>query len=112
MVCADWSASKWYSAGEMVLRLGKGYRATAGNQNSPPEWTPTHWTAGSCSNVTPVAAPTPAPAPSCASTAWVMGKYYNAGALVTYNGRLYRAKFANPGYNPTISTYYWAAATC
>ena len=113
VTCADWTAAKWYTAGETVLRLGKGYRATAGNQNSPPEWTPTHWTAASCANATTAPTATPvAPAPACVSTAWVMGKYYNAGAVVLYNGRLYRAKYANPGYNPTISTYYWAAATC
>ena len=44
----------------------------------------------------------------CASSAWVQGQSYAAGAVVTYNGALYIAKFANPGYNPTISTYYWA----
>ena len=27
---------------------------------------------------------------------------------MSYSGNLYIAKFANPGYNPTISTYYWA----
>jgi hypothetical protein len=32
---------------------------------------------------------------------------------VTYSdGLLYVAKFANPGYNPTISTYYWAPYVC
>lgn len=105
--CAAWDASKWYAAGNTVSRLGKNYVATAGNQNSPPEWTPTHWSVTSaCGSITP------APAPVCTSTAWVMGKYYAAGSLVTYNGRLYKAKYANPGYNPTISTYYWAPAAC
>jgi ABC-type Fe3+-hydroxamate transport system substrate-binding protein len=27
---------------------------------------------------------------------------------VSYSGLQYVAKFANPGYTPTISTYYWA----
>ncbi|MBG6076840.1 hypothetical protein IWX85_002677, partial [Polaromonas sp. CG_9.11] len=45
--------------------------------------------------------------------AWVNGQYYAAGARVSYsNGLTYVAKFANPGYNPTISTYYWAPAPC
>ena len=36
-----------------------------------------------------------------------------AGNIVTYtNGKLYIAKYANPGYNPTISTYFWAVYTC
>lgn len=105
--CAAWDASKWYVAGNTVSRLGKNYVATGGNQNSPPEWTPTYW-----SVTTSCGSATPAPAPVCSGTAWVMGQYYAAGALVTYNGRLYKAKYANPGYNPTISTYYWAPATC
>lgn len=103
--CAAWDASKWYVAGSTVGRLGKNYVATAANQNSPPEWTPTHWSVTSaCGSATP--------APVCASTAWVMGKWYAAGALVTYSGRVYKAKYGNPGYNPTISTYYWAPASC
>lgn len=105
--CAVWDASKWYVVGSTVSRLGKNYLAIGANQNSPPEWTPTHWSVtATCGSATP------APAPVCAATAWVMGKWYNASALVTYSGRVYKAKYANPGYNPTISTYYWASATC
>ncbi len=40
---------------------------------------------------------------------WVQGKAYAAGDVVKYtDGKLYIARFANPGYVPTISTYYWA----
>ena len=28
--------------------------------------------------------------------------------MVSYSGKLYQAKYANPGYVPTISTYFWA----
>ncbi|MDP3156447.1 MAG: fibronectin type III domain-containing protein [Archangium sp.] len=47
---------------------------------------------------------------SCDQTAsWVQGKAYAAGDVVKYtDGKRYIAKFANPGYEPTISTYYWA----
>lgn len=101
--CATWDASKWYVVGSTVARLGKTYVATGANQNSPPEWTPTHWAVtSSCGSAQPV----------CTSVPWVMGKLYAAGAVVSYNGRLYKAKFDNPGYNPTISTYYWAPVTC
>lgn len=45
----------------------------------------------------------------CAAPNWVQGKAYAAGDVVKYtDGKRYTAKFANPGYNPTISTYYWA----
>ena len=51
---------------------------------------------------------------SCSYPAWVAGQYYNVGAIVTYtpNGGLYIATNANPGYDPTISTWYWSPYTC
>ncbi len=57
----------------------------------------------------PAPAPAPAPAPLC--SAWVQGQSYAAASIVSYSGTLYQAKYANPGYNPTISTYYWARYT-
>jgi chitodextrinase len=64
----------------------------------------------------PTSAPAPAPATStanlCSSTAWVQGRSYAAGAVVSYGGRLYIATHANPGYNPTISTYFWSQYLC
>jgi chitinase len=64
-------------------------------------------------------ASTPAPtqqnaiAGSCSAAGWSQGKQYAAGSIVTYsNNKLYKAKFANPGYNPTISTYYWSQYFC
>ena len=53
-----------------------------------------------------------AAAGTCSAPAWVQGRQYAAGAIVSYNGSLYIAKFANPGYNPTISTFYWAPYNC
>jgi hypothetical protein len=99
--------------GDQVSRLGATYTATAlsasvWNVNSPPEWTPTYWSkTAACST----AAPAPAPA-TCSSSTWVQGQYYAAGSIVVYGGSTYVAKYANPGYNPTISTYYWAPKAC
>ena len=78
---------------------------TAGGSVAPtPNPTPTP---------TPTPAPTPAPAPACSSSAWVQGKQYAAGSIVSYsNGSQYIAKVANPGYNPTVSTYYWSKYIC
>ncbi|CAN5170507.1 hypothetical protein BH10PSE16_BH10PSE16_06850 [soil metagenome] len=62
---------------------------------------------------TPVSTPTPTPASTCSGTSWVQGKQYAAGSIVTYtDGKQYVAKFANPGYNPTVSTYYWSLYIC
>lgn len=53
------------------------------------------------------------PVSACGYSTWVINKPYAAGSVVTYSdGKLYRAKFANPGYIPTVSTYYWADYTC
>ncbi len=39
--------------------------------------------------------------------AWVAGQYYVAGDLVSFEGGYYVAEYDNPGYTPTISTYFW-----
>ncbi len=51
--------------------------------------------------------------PSCNHPNWAAGTWYEAGAIVRYNnGQYYRAKHANPGYDPVISTWYWEPYTC
>ncbi len=47
--------------------------------------------------------------------AWVSGQNYVAGNKVTYQGGYYIAEYDNPGYIPTVSTYFWepiAASAC
>jgi hypothetical protein len=54
------------------------------------------------------AAPPPPPPPPVSYPAWVENAQYAAGAIVKFtDGKLYRAKVANPGYSPVVSTYYW-----
>lgn len=44
---------------------------------------------------------------------WAAGTNYVVGNVVRYNGSFYRAKNANPGYDPVISTWYWEpVASC
>lgn len=52
--------------------------------------------------------------PSCTGSDWVSGKQYNAGDIVRYpsTGKWYKCTNANPGYDPTISTWFWAAHSC
>jgi chitinase len=79
-------------------------------------------TADSFAVVAPAAAAPPpappAPAPpadagtSCAFPDWVEYQFYPAGSIVTYQGGAYVAKHDNPGYIPTVSTYYWAPYAC
>lgn len=47
--------------------------------------------------------------------AWVEGKAYVTGNKVSYQGGFYVAEHDNPGYIPTVSTYFWepvSAAQC
>lgn len=52
------------------------------------------------------------PSTSCNADNWVMGKQYRVGNVVTYANAKYIARVANPGYNPTISTYFWNRYVC
>ncbi|MFE0459892.1 glycoside hydrolase family 19 protein [Kitasatospora sp. NPDC058965] len=51
---------------------------------------------------------------SCSYPAWVAGQSYATGAIVRYtpNGQYYIATHDNPGYDPTISTWYWSPYAC
>ena len=123
MSFSEWNTTTRYAAGDIVSRLSKLYQATAlsataWNVNSFPEWSTTLWTLYTPSApAAPAPAVVAAPAPAVcsaapASTVWVQGKLYAAGSVVSYSSKLYRAKYVNPGYVPTISTYYWAAYSC
>ncbi|MFI2370408.1 glycoside hydrolase family 19 protein [Streptomyces sp. NPDC018833] len=43
---------------------------------------------------------------------WQQGAWYTTGNVVRYNGSYYIAEHDNPGYDPTISTWYWDPYTC
>ena len=60
------------------------------------------------------AAVTSAAADCSSYPTWVAGQYYNVGDIVQYpaNGQYYIATNANPGYDPTISTWYWSPYDC
>jgi len=50
---------------------------------------------------------------SCNYPNWVAGQSYTTGAIVRYtNGLYYQATHDNPGYDPTISTWFWSPYTC
>ena len=44
---------------------------------------------------------------------WTAGKSYVTGDIVRYtDGKAYIAEHDNPGYDPTISTWYWDPYSC
>ncbi len=51
---------------------------------------------------------------SCNYPAWQAGTNYSTGAIVQYppNGQYYQATHDNPGYDPTISTWFWSPYSC
>ncbi|HEX5205974.1 glycoside hydrolase family 19 protein [Paractinoplanes rhizophilus] len=50
---------------------------------------------------------------TCNYPNWVAGQYYAVGAIVRYtNGLYYQATHENPGYDPTISTWFWSPYNC
>lgn len=55
-----------------------------------------------------------ASAATCSSyPSWVAGKAYLTGDIVRYtDGKAYIAEHDNPGYDPTISTWYWEPYAC
>ncbi|UUU36343.1 chitinase [Streptomyces sp. CA-210063] len=52
-------------------------------------------------------------APCSSYASWVAGRSYVTGDIVRYtDGKAYRAEHDNPGYDPTISTWYWEPYAC
>ena len=50
--------------------------------------------------------------PLCDFPAWVPMKAYVTGDKVTYLGKGYIATGDNPGYDPTVSTFFWSTFAC
>ena len=93
-------------AGNIVTYTnGKLYIAKYANPGYNPTISTYFWAVYNC--------PTTAVPSVCRYASWIEGGQYAAGNIVLYtDGKLYIANYANPGYNPTISTYYWAPYNC
>jgi predicted chitinase len=56
---------------------------------------------------------TPSSTLACDYPNWAAGNWYAAGSIVKYtDGLSYIAEHDNPGYDPTISTWYWDPYPC
>jgi predicted chitinase len=105
-----WTAGTYYNVGAIVQYPSNGeyYIATNANPGYDPTISTWYWSPYSCSSSSGGGS-------SCTSaTTWTAGTYYNVGAIVEYpsNGQYYIATNANPGYDPTISTWYWSPYSC
>ncbi|MFD8481695.1 glycoside hydrolase family 19 protein [Kitasatospora sp. NPDC059673] len=93
----NWNA-KWWTQGETPSTAGSGVWADQG-------------ACGTGGGNTPSPNPT---GTVCAFQIWVAGTQYTTGTVVKYppNGQFYVATHDNPGYDPTISTWYWSPSDC
>jgi chitinase len=114
--CATrWSASTVYHGGTNASHNGRNYTAKWWTQNETPGTAEVWADKGACGNGSPNPGPTtPAPGGStCNHPNWQAGKAYVTGNVVKYtNGRFYRARHDNPGYDPVISTWFWEPFSC
>ncbi len=105
---AGWSSSAVYVGGDAASYNGHNWSAKWWTQGETPGAADVWADQGACDGSTPGGG-----GGSCSYPAWVAGQSYVAGDIVTYtNGGLYQALHDNPGYDPTISTWYWQPYTC
>nr|WP_166640648.1 chitinase [Amycolatopsis sp. SID8362] len=102
----NWVAGQWYDVGAVVKYTNGGYyRAKNANPGYDPVISTWYWEPYSCDGG--------GGGTTCSYPNWVAGQWYDVGAIVKYtNGGYYRAKNANPGYDPVISTWYWEPYNC
>jgi chitinase len=115
-----WAANKGYSTGALVQYQGSVYSCVQAH-TSQAGWTPSAvpalWHLESCSGgssgVTSggssgVTSGVTTGGGGCTSTAWQQGASYHTGDIVTFKGASYVATHDNPGYDPTVSTWFWS----
>ena len=84
----DWTPSKKYSAGDVIVKDGKIYTCNA-NHTSSTSFDPTKWDAISADTAT-----------------WASGTYYGVGNTVVYNGAMYICKTAHTSGSSFDSTKF------
>jgi chitinase len=113
-----WNASTAYNGGTQVSYDNHQYTAKWWSQGHRPdqysgpddEWRDN----GACSGGGTPPPPPPGGGTGCNHPDWAAGRTYHAGDIVRYapNGNYYKASHDNPGYDPTISTWYWDPYMC
>ncbi|WP_229693722.1 glycoside hydrolase family 19 protein [Lentzea pudingi] len=103
----DWVAGRQYYTGNIVKYNGSYYIAEHDNPGYDPTISTWFWEPTSCDGGGGGGGGT------CTSaTDWVAGRQYYTGNIVKYNGSYYIAEHDNPGYDPTISTWFWEPHNC
>ncbi|GIG62690.1 chitinase [Longispora fulva] len=107
--CASaWSSGAVYVGGNQASYNSHNWQAKWWTQGETPGSADVWADQGSCGG----GGGTPTPG-TCDYPNWAQGHNYITGDIVRYtNGNLYIAEHDNPGYDPTISTWYWDPYTC
>jgi predicted chitinase len=105
----NWTAGTWYPVGSIVKYTnGQYYRAKNENPGYDPIISTWFWEPTSCDGGGGGGG-----GGTCDSaTDWVAGRAYVTGNIVRYNGSYYIAEHDNPGYDPTVSTWFWEPHNC
>ncbi|MEV6984274.1 glycoside hydrolase family 19 protein [Sphaerisporangium sp. NPDC051017] len=106
--CATpWSSSQVYTGGMTASYNSHNWQAKWWTQNETPGNADVWADQGTCTGGGGD------PGGSCNYPNWVAGRNYVTGDIVKYtNGLYYQATHDNPGYDPTISTWFWSPYTC
>jgi len=109
--CASaWSSSAVYTNGMSASYNGDNWTAKWWTQGDTPGGSAGVWAdQGACGGSSGGGG-----GATCTYTTWTAGTNYATGAIVLYpaNGQYYQATHDNPGYDPTISTWFWSPYTC
>jgi chitinase len=121
-----WTPGTAYATGAVVSYNGTVYQCRQGHtalDNWTPSAVPALWLEAVCTSGGGTGGGTGGGNPgggtgggstggSCNATQWKAGTPYHTGDIVLYNGKYYVATHDNPGYDPTISTWFWSPTTC
>jgi predicted chitinase len=102
----DWVQGQWYTTGSIVKFENAYYIAEHDNPGYSPTVSTWYWDPTSCDGGGGGGGGT------CTYTDWVQGQWYVTGAIVRFEGSFYIAEHDNPGYSPTVSTWYWDPYNC
>jgi len=112
--CASpWNSSSVYTGGMAASYNGHNWSAKWWTQGETPGAADVWADQGTCDGSSGGSGGTTGGSGGCSYPAWVAGRAYVTGDIVQYtNGGYYIATHDNPGYDPTISTWYWSPYSC
>lgn len=114
----NWAQANSYPVGSIVKYTdGNLYIAkVATRPGIRPVISTYYWAPRLVCTATPVTPPpvTPPVTPpvACLYPDWIEFKAYQTGDIVKYKEAYYKAAYANPGYIPTVSTFFWKSFSC